>query len=92
MIQDKKKKILYNTLFVLVLAGILIFLFNAPPETTAKLPVDKIHSKFYNMKKKDAEKKCNNCHASGKQSPLPEDHPPKPRCLFCHKKDMANKP
>jgi hypothetical protein len=39
-----------------------------------------------NMGKKEAEKFCAECHAPDKVAPLPEDHPPKYRCLFCHKR------
>ena len=34
----------------------------------------------------DTEKHCGACHAPEGQAPLPEGHPPKYRCLFCHKK------
>lgn len=81
-----KKTMIYNALFVAVSAGILLFLLNAPPETTAKLPADGIHGQFYSMDKKEAEKHCLKCHANDKEAPLSKDHPPKNRCLFCHKK------
>jgi hypothetical protein len=38
------------------------------------------------MKKKEAEKQCDQCHSSEGVAPLPDDHPPKYRCLFCHKR------
>jgi mono/diheme cytochrome c family protein len=39
------------------------------------------------MGKKEAEKFCIECHAPEGVFPLPEGHPPKYRCLFCHKRD-----
>jgi len=83
---DKKKTLVYNILFAAVCGGLLIFLFNAPEETTKKLPRDAKHLKFYAMGKKEAEKFCEDCHNKDGEVPLPEHHPPKYRCLFCHKK------
>ncbi len=76
-----------NILFVLLCAGILIFLVNAPKETTTPLPHDDIHNRFHTIKdKKEAEKFCLDCHDQDKDAPLATDHPPKFRCLFCHKR------
>ena len=76
-----------NSLFVILCGGILLFLYNAPEETTAFLPHDTNHSRFFEIKsKKEAEKTCVECHDTGKIAPLPESHPPKYRCLFCHKR------
>lgn len=67
---------------------ILLVLFAAPPESTTRVPYDQIHKKFYSIVqtqgKKAAEKFCENCH-NAKDVPFPKDHPPKFRCLFCHK-------
>jgi hypothetical protein len=83
----RNKTLLGNLLFVLICAGILIFLFNAPKESTTPLPHDEIHSRFHLIKsKKEAEKFCLDCHDRDKEAPLPEGHPPKFRCLFCHKR------
>ncbi len=82
-----KKTTILNILFVLVSAAILITLFAAPEETTSHLPKDNDHLRFFSMKKKQAEKHCISCHAPGKISPLSQDHPPKYRCLFCHKRE-----
>lgn len=82
----KHKHILYNTLFLLGCTGILLFLLFAPPESTVPLPHDSNHERFMTMGKKEAERYCESCHAPGKQAPLPETHPPKYRCLFCHKR------
>jgi cytochrome c553 len=82
----KTKTRLFNILFLVGCAAILVFLLKAPPESTKKLPQDEIHLKFHAMDKKEAEKHCTACHAPEGQAPLPKDHPPKYRCLFCHKK------
>ncbi|MBW6521532.1 MAG: hypothetical protein K0A99_11095 [Desulfoarculaceae bacterium] len=83
----KARSVLLNIAFILSCGAILFFLFNAPKETTAKLPNDPDHSRFQEMKKKEAEKFCTECHFPQGVSPLPENHPPKYRCLFCHKRD-----
>ncbi len=83
---NKKKTFIYNVLFLIGAAAILIFLWMAPPETTAKLPYDDNHRAFFDMPKKEAEKQCTQCHSNEGGMPLPEKHPPKYRCLFCHKK------
>ena len=82
----RQKNILYNILFLAGCGGVLLFLFFAPPETTTPLPHDQNHERFMTMKKKEAEKSCETCHAPGREAPLPENHPPKYRCLFCHKR------
>lgn len=83
-----KKILLVNIAFVLSGAAILIFLWNAPDETTAHLPKDDIHAPFHAIEsKKEAEKSCGECHGETGVSPLPPDHPPKYRCLFCHKRN-----
>ena len=38
------------------------------------------------MEKKEAEQYCTECHGEDKMVPFPENHPPKYRCLFCHKR------
>jgi len=81
-----QKKLLSNGLFIIVGLGILAFLLDAPPETTKPLPHDPNHERFMTMGKKEAEQFCESCHGPGKQAPLPETHPPKYRCLFCHKR------
>jgi len=83
---SKRNVLLYNILFLAVGAGIIIFLLAAPPETTVKLPHDELHEKFFSMHKKQAEKFCAKCHNPDGESPLPQGHPPKYRCLFCHKR------
>jgi len=84
--QTKKKNLYYNILFIVVCAAIFIFLYLAPPETTSPLPADEQHGPFRTMNKKEAEKQCDQCHAEGGEAPLSPEHPPKYRCLFCHKR------
>lgn len=81
-----RKRLLFNLLFVAVGAAILFFLWSAPPETTKPVPRDDNHQRFMTMGKKEAERFCESCHAPGKEAPLPAEHPPKYRCLFCHKR------
>ena len=83
----KSNTIIYNVLFLAICAGLFFFLWNAPQETTAHLPNDELHAAYMDLPKKEAEKSCEQCHSPEGQAPLPEDHPPKYRCLFCHKRD-----
>ncbi|HEX9777630.1 MAG TPA: cytochrome c [Geopsychrobacteraceae bacterium] len=68
--------------------AIVLFLLAAPEETTKRVPTDDIHQRFYSLVetdgKKAAEKFCEDCH-NEEQVAFPADHPPKSRCLFCHK-------
>lgn len=82
----KKNTLLINIAFILMSVGLVAFLMRAPEETTARLPHDEDHTRFIGMKKKAAEKFCTDCH-NPEDMALPEDHPPKYRCLFCHKRD-----
>jgi hypothetical protein len=82
-----KKNLFLNIAFIITGVAILLFLYVAPEETTSKLPHDEIHEPFHAIKsKKEAGKNCIQCHDEDKSSPLPETHPPKYRCLFCHKR------
>ncbi len=84
---DSKTKLVVNLAFIIICATILIFLLRAPKETTSFLPQDENHNRFYAIKdKKEAEAYCLNCHGPDKEVPLPAEHPPKYRCLFCHKR------
>lgn len=86
--KNSMKVLVINALFIALCAGILVFLFNAPEETTSPLPHDDTHNKFHQIKgKKEAEKSCLDCHDQDKEAPLPSEHPPKYRCLFCHKRN-----
>ncbi|OQX19512.1 MAG: hypothetical protein BWK76_04240 [Desulfobulbaceae bacterium A2] len=87
--QREKKRtntLLLNVIFFAACGGILLFLLRAPAETTARLPDDADHHAFRAMGKKEAEKHCEKCHAPEGVAPLPVEHPPKYRCLFCHKR------
>jgi hypothetical protein len=82
----RKQRALANTIFIVLCVAILVFLLNAPEETTVKLPDDMQHSRFHAMKnKKEAEKFCGDCHSPNGKVPLSDKHPPQYRCLFCHK-------
>ena len=81
-----KNTLLYNILFLLVCGGIFLFLWNAPEETTSHLPRDETRAPFMKMKKKEADKHCEECHSADKM-PLPAGHPQPYRCLFCHKRN-----
>jgi hypothetical protein len=81
-----KRRAYANTIFIVACLAILIFLFNAPKETTVKLPDNTQHAPFKKMKnKKEAERYCGDCHSPNGQYPLSDKHPPQYRCLFCHK-------
>lgn len=86
---DTKKKSISTIIFLLCCGAIFLFLWNAPPESTHKLPEDDTHKAFQTMGKKEAEKSCENCHHPKGSAPLPAGHPPKYRCLFCHKQKKA---
>ncbi len=76
---------------LMLIAGgiaIVLFLWAAPEESTTRVPVDEPHQQSYEVYhaegKKAAEKFCEDCH-NDQGVPFPKDHPPKYRCLFCHK-------
>ncbi len=56
IVKNNKKIFIYNALFILFCGSIFLFLWEAPPETTAKVPYDQNHARFYPMDKKEAEK------------------------------------
>ena len=82
----KKKTLLINIAFIVTSIALITFLLRAPEETTTKVPHDDNHNRFFGMKKKAAGKLCVECH-NPEDMALPEGHPPKYRCLFCHKRD-----
>ncbi|MFA5516532.1 MAG: cytochrome c [Desulfuromonadales bacterium] len=75
-------------LLLLLGVGLVVFLWAAPEESTRRVPQDEIHQEYFTMVKnegkKTAEKFCEDCH-NPQQEPLPAGHPPKARCLLCHK-------
>ncbi len=78
-------------LLVGVAIVILAFLWQAPPESTSRVPFDDVHRQYHDIVKaegkKAAEKFCDECHNQD-NIPFPEGHPAKYRCLFSHK--LAN--
>jgi hypothetical protein len=83
---NRKNLFIYNLIFIVICGGLFMFLWNAPEETTTRLPNNENHARFMKMDKKAAEKFCEECHSPDGEVPLPKDHPPKYRCLFCHKR------
>jgi hypothetical protein len=76
---------------LIVLAAVLVFLlilWAAPDEDFIYVPYDDSHEECITILraegKKATEKYCEECH-SPDTLPLSENHPPKYRCLFCHK-------
>ncbi len=70
-------------------AVLLLFILISGEEKTRKVPYDASHQASYEIlkmtgSKRDAEKSCETCH-DGRIIPFPKNHPPKNRCLFCHK-------
>lgn len=85
--KSRKPLWLLNTVFILLCLAILLFLWLAPKESTAPLPVDEVHQPFHAISnKKEAERTCLDCHGQSQVAPLPATHPPPYRCLFCHKR------
>jgi hypothetical protein len=82
-----KKTYFFHAAFIIVCVSIFLFLWNAPPETTAKMPRDEIHIPFYDIERQAAEQKCDSCHGAEGLAPLSPEHPAPYRCLFCHKKE-----
>mgnify|MGYP001811635261 CR=1 FL=1 len=86
-INTPSRNVWLNGAFIAVSAGLLLFLYLAPEETTSPLPADDIHQEFHQIEsKKEAGKLCAQCHIQDGDVPLPEDHPDPYRCLFCHKR------
>ncbi|MEA5114845.1 MAG: cytochrome C [Geobacteraceae bacterium] len=84
------KLVTKDLLFVVFAAAVLaVVILVSGKETTKKMPDDAAHRTTYDVLKKsgsrkEAERGCGNCH-NEKMNPLPAHHPPKDRCLFCHK-------
>jgi len=77
-------------LFLALVFAVLVFVFLiSGEETTKKVPFDETHRPLYEVlrstgSKVKAEQECERCH-NDVRIPFPKDHPPKDRCLFCHK-------
>ncbi len=85
--KNTRKQVLSAT-FIIFCLSLLLFLYVAPEETTTPLPQDDLHSEFHLIKsKKEADKRCVECHNENGSAPLPEEHPAPYRCLFCHKRN-----
>lgn len=75
---------------IMIVGGValVVFLLMAPEETTAPVPRDDIHERYYGIAKSDgrkaAEAFCTECH-NADNVPFTENHPTTFRCLFCHK-------
>jgi cytochrome c553 len=83
-----KKEHKRDLLILAIGVAIVAFLWAAPEETTTHIPSDDAHKLSYELVQKEgkkaAEAHCEECHNDdGVQFPV--DHPPKFRCLFCHK-------
>ena len=80
----KKRDLILIAIAIVILA----FLWQAPPESTSRVPLDDTHRRFHDLAKnegkKAAEKFCEECHNDSGVL-FPKGHPPKQRCLFCHK-------
>jgi len=77
-----------DLILIVIAIVILAFLWQAPPESTSRVPYDDTHKPFHELVKSDgkkaAEKFCEDCHNDSGVA-FPAGHPPKSRCLFCHK-------
>ena len=78
-----------DILFIIMIPLVLLCLWLLTTEqTTLRIPLDDDHREslqiYRTEGKKAAEQVCSTCHADG-LLPLSEGHPPKYRCLFCHK-------
>ncbi len=88
------KLVAKDLLFLVFVAAVLVVvILISGKETTKKVPFDATHRATYAVlektgSRKEAERGCENCH-NARMNPLPANHPPKDRCLFCHKMEKA---
>jgi hypothetical protein len=86
-----KKRDWFFIALVVVVVGIFVLI--SGETKTSRVPYDDNHSRFFQIVREDgkkaAEKYCTECHNT-EAKPLPADHPPAFRCLFCHK--LAERP
>ena len=77
-----------DLIFIAIAALIVLVLWAAPPETTIRVPYDDNHRELKATQDREGKKKteeiCRTCH-NDTDMPLSKTHPPKYRCLFCHK-------
>lgn len=85
-----------DLIFIALMGAVLLLvILITSEEKTSKIPYDEIHRPFYEImektgSKREAEKGCETCH-NDSNVPFPKDHPPKSRCLFCHKLQQVGK-
>jgi hypothetical protein len=82
-----------DVLFILLVPAVVLCLWLlTTKQTTVRIPVDETHQEalgaYRAEGKKAAEKVCRTCHTDD-QIPLSENHPPKYRCMFCHKPESS---
>jgi hypothetical protein len=76
MTKAQKSLIFYGgTLFVVGTLTVLSFIGTPRP----RVPFDERHGRPLVVAA------CRDCHAPGKEAPLPAAHPPKEQCLTCHR-------
>jgi hypothetical protein len=83
-----------DLLFLALVGAVLVFVFLiSGEETTKKVPDNGTHRPVYEVwrstgSKVKAEQVCERCHNDA-GIPFSKNHPPKNRCLFCHKMKRA---
>ena len=78
-----------DILFIMLIPAVVLCLWLLTTEqTTVRIPLDEEHHESLQAYradgKKAAEQLCSACHGE-EAIPLSEQHPPKYRCMFCHK-------
>lgn len=85
-----------DLLFIAIICAVLaIVILISGEEKTKRVPYDEIHLPAYEIlkrtgSKREAEKGCEVCH-NDQKIPYPANHPPKNRCLFCHKMERTSR-
>jgi len=82
-----------DMLFILLIPSVVLCLWLlTTKQTTLRIPLDETHYEalkaYRDSGKKAAEKVCATCHADDR-IPLSAQHPPKYRCMFCHKPESS---
>jgi hypothetical protein len=67
-------------LYLAFVAAVLAFFFAISGTKAPRIPADPQHPAGA------LETECVACHGAYKDHPLPEKHPPKEKCLSCHKR------
>ena len=68
-----------NMLFIVIVILVISVLYVFSTKKISPVPFDEKHAGI------TEEKKCFDCHASDKETPLSKKHPPKFECFKCHK-------